>query len=298
MMKGLDLDRTVVVILAGGGGTRLWPLSTDLHPKQLCSFSRDGRTMIQKTFERIRTLVPEERIYIATGKDLAEKIKQQLPSVSSSNIIMEPARKDTALAIGFSALLLEEKYPDATMVVLTADHEIEEVDKFLSSIKKAIKAAQNGPYLVTIGIKPSEPSTEYGYIKTDASIAQDTDIFKGIEFKEKPDRKTAEEFLQADTYFWNSGMFIWKINNILKAIQRYMPQLHTGLQKIKNSLHASQRDGVVKEVFEQLEKISIDHGLMQKVKIGDEVKILVVKGDFTWADLGNWKAIQKWFLGR
>ncbi len=298
MTKEPDLDRAVAVILAGGGGTRLWPLSTELRPKQLCSFSRDGRTMIQKTFERIRALVPEERIYVATGKDLAEKIKQQLPGLSSSNIIIEPARKDTALAIGFSALVLEEKYPDATMVVLTADHEITEVDKFLNSLKKAIKAAQNGPYLVAIGIKPSEPSTEYGYIKTGEGIVQDTDIFEGIEFKEKPDRNSAEKFLQANTYFWNSGMFIWKIENIFKAIQRYMPQLHTGLERIRNSLRASERDEVIREVFEQLEKISIDHGLMQKVKRGEEVQILVVKGDFAWADLGNWKTVRKWYLGR
>ncbi|MBN3039031.1 MAG: mannose-1-phosphate guanylyltransferase [Candidatus Omnitrophica bacterium] len=291
MMTDNLFEKVIVVVLAGGGGRRLWPISTDANPKPLCSFSQDGKTMLQKALDRTQKIVSADKIFISTNGEVAEKIMAKIPGIGAENVITEPATKDTAAAIGLCAIMLGQRQPDAIMVVLTADHVIPEESKFLDKIKEAVCVAQSGPYLVTLGITPTRASSEYGYIKTGPKLPIGEATLEGLNFEEKPNEQTALGFLKEGTYLWNSGMFIWQIDTILAAIKKYMPELHAGLEEIKEALHSAQSTQVINKVFGGLDKVSIDHGLMQKIKPGGELRIAVIKADFDWSDLGNWNAM-------
>ncbi|MFH1045884.1 MAG: mannose-1-phosphate guanylyltransferase [Candidatus Omnitrophota bacterium] len=286
----MPTQKVIAVILAGGGGTRLWPISTEALPKPVCSFSPDGLTMVQKTVERIRPLIPRERIFFITTRAVAAKIKLQLPDIPEGNYIFEPMTKDTAAAIGYAASVLQRRYPQAVMVVLPADHEISRERLFRQKLSAAIRLARTGPYLVTLGITPRGPSVEYGYIRTGKRLSVRGARW-ALEFKEKPNLKTARQFLKQGKYLWNSGMFVWEINTLRQAIAMYMPHLAKGLAEIESSWHLRKREKIIKKVFSGLDKISLDFGLMQKVKIDHPIGVAVIKSDFGWNDLGNWNAL-------
>lgn len=281
----------MAVIMAGGKGERFWPRSRGIHPKQLLPIT-GRRTMIQETAKRISPLISSDDIFVVAGRELAGGIKKQLPELRRGNLILEPFGRNTAAAIGLAAIAIKKINKKAIMVVLAADHLIGEKRKFLRTIGVAAKVAKEGK-LVIIGIRPTRPETGYGYIESGEKlqipgVRKDAEIYTVKKFKEKPDEVKAKKYLQSGKYFWNSGMFIWKVESILGAIEEHMPKLYEGLKKISAARGVSHKKKIIKEVYKELEDISVDYGIMEKSK-----NIAVVKADFHWDDVGSWLSMER-----
>ncbi|MBI5097528.1 MAG: mannose-1-phosphate guanylyltransferase/mannose-6-phosphate isomerase [Nitrospirae bacterium] len=291
------MDNLYAVIMAGGSGTRFWPLSREAMPKQLLRID-GGETLIQQTIARVSPLVPTDRIYIVTNKNHAEPIRFQVPEIRKENYIIEPVAKNTAAAIGLAAIHINHHNPDGVMAVLAADHVIRHKDRFLDTLKDACGIARSG-YLVTIGIRPTRPETGYGYIeagekleirsqKSETEEADAPIAFRVLRFVEKPDIETARAYVEAGSYYWNSGMFVWRAGVILEEIGRHMVPLYKGLKKIESSFGKGTEESVTGEVFPKLESISIDYAVMEKSD-----KVVVVPADLGWNDVGSWTALDK-----
>jgi mannose-1-phosphate guanylyltransferase/mannose-6-phosphate isomerase len=282
------------VIMAGGSGTRFWPLSREKMPKQLLKIGGEDSLILQ-TVSRVLPLVRIEDILIVTNQALAESISYQLSSkfnrVWDGNFILEPEAKNTAPALGLAALHLERIDSDSIMVVLSADHSIRRTDNFLKLIKKAEEAARQD-CLVTLGIKPDRPETGYGYIKVATTInggwahTSDSGVYRIEKFVEKPNIQTAKEYLRSGHYFWNSGIFVWKVRTLLKEIEKHHPILHHGLTEIRMSIGTDKEVDVIKAVFEKLDSISIDYAVMEKTD-----RAVVIPADIGWSDVGIWTAL-------
>lgn len=278
------------VIMAGGSGTRFWPMSREKMPKQLLKIGGED-TLICETVNRVLPITRFEDIYIVTNPTLAETINYQLSSRFSTswdgNILLEPETKNTAPALGLAALYLERLSPESIMAVLSADHCIRQTESFLSLLRNAENiAAEN--YLITLGIKPDRPETGYGYIKAGAPLekAPGAGAFRVETFVEKPNLKRAETYIKQGGYFWNSGIFIWKTNVLLKAIEQYAPLLHNGLMKIRQSIGTDKETQVINRVFKELESVSIDYAVMEKTD-----RAVVIPADIGWSDVGSWAAL-------
>jgi len=293
-MKDVKLHM-YAVIMAGGSGTRFWPLSREKMPKQLLKIGGED-TLICETVSRVSPLIKFEDIFIVTNQSLADTINYQLTSKFDrswdGNFILEPEAKNTAPALGLAALHLERLDPESVMVVLSADHSIRKADEFLSLLRNADEAARQD-YLVTFGIKPDRPETGYGYIKagekitTEDSRGQGTgDIHKVETFVEKPDIETAKGYLKDGRYYWNSGIFVWKTKTLLSEIEKRQPSLYNGLLKIRNVIGTSQEADVIREVFKGLNSISIDYAVMEKT---DHAAVIIA--DIGWSDVGSWTAL-------
>ena len=280
------------VIMAGGSGTRFWPLSREKMPKQLLKIGGED-TLIQQTVDRVLPLIGQKNIFIVTNQDLAVDITTQLGARFGGsweqNFILEPAAKNTAPALGLSALHLNRIDPEGIMVVLSADHAIRNIDAFRDCIRTAEKAALRD-YLVTLGIKPTRPETGYGYIKSGEPCRDaGTDGVSRVErFVEKPDSTTAQGYLRSGQYYWNSGMFVWKVRTFLTEIERHMPSLHQGLLEIQKSIGSGRVPETVASVFSRLEPVSIDYGVMEKTD-----RAAVVPADIGWSDVGSWTALEE-----
>lgn len=262
---------TYAVIMAGGMGERFWPKSRKKQPKQLLSIV-SRRSMIQETVDRVKALVPEERILIITNKVQAPLVKKQLPDIPRKNIIPEPLSKNTAPCIALAAKIIQERGGrDTLMVVLPSDHVIKDASRFCRIIKTAVKMAKEGKVLVTLGIKPHFPHTGYGYIKLGRPL-QDK-YYKVARFTEKPDLKTAKQYIRNGKYLWNSGIFIWRTDAILEEIEKYIPRV---LKKLNN--------------YSKVPSVSIDYGVMEKT-----TRAVVAEADFPWDDVGNWAALEAYF---
>ncbi|GAB4290506.1 MAG: mannose-1-phosphate guanylyltransferase [Ignavibacteriaceae bacterium] len=272
------------VIMAGGIGSRFWPRSKEKTPKQLLNIF-GNKTMIQETVERLEGLVEKDNIYIITNKIQKPEIINQLPDIRVSNIVEEPFGRNTAACIGLASVLIGSKSSDAVMIVLPADHRIVEKDLFHNTVKNAVDFAYKSRGLVTIGIVPSRPETGYGYIQINESPVEDG-IYKVQTFAEKPDYSTAVRFLESGDFFWNSGMFIWRVDAILDEIKIHMPELSDGLDVLKKELYSTNFDEILIKVYGQLRKISIDYGIMEKSN-----KVYLTKGNFTWSDVGSWEEV-------
>jgi mannose-1-phosphate guanylyltransferase len=276
----------IALIMAGGVGTRFWPLSTAQKPKQFL-YILGNRSMIQQTVDRILPIVSYEHIYVVTNKNQVGLVKEHLPQLPGENIIAEPVGRNTAPCIGLSAMLLREKYrKEETMLVLPADHYIGKQNEFLKAIVTASEFAKNHHFLVTFGIKPTFPATGYGYIESDSQIhSNGFHIHKVKTFREKPDYRTASAFLAKGNFYWNSGMFLWRLDTIIDAIKRLMPDLYTNLQETCNAW--KKKDGIrVREIYTQLPKVPIDIGVMEKAD-----NVAVVPLDIAWNDIGSWQAV-------
>jgi len=275
------------VIMAGGRGTRFWPRSREAKPKHLLDIV-SNRTIIQETVDRIKPLIPPENILIVTGKKHARELIRQLPEIPAKNIIIEPMGKNTAACIGLAALHIQKRVADAVMVVLPSDHAIGNPREYLVVINAAAEVAGKEVGLVTIGIKPAGPETGFGYLEAGDSLKRVSgkEIFRVKSIREKPDLAKARKFVQSGKFYWNSGMFIWKASAILKEIERYLPDLHTGLMKIKDVLGTSKEVSTVPRVYQGLASISIDYGVMEKAD-----NVLMIPGDFGWSDVGSWDAL-------
>jgi len=277
------------VIMAGGSGTRFWPWSRKKTPKQLLKITGQ-ETMITQTVNRIIGEISSENIYVVTTATLAESMKEELSQIPAKNIISEPFGRNTAACIGLAATIISKRDSSAIMAVMTADHIIEPPDLFLKSLKCAEELATEKNTLITFGIKPAEPSVNYGYVQRDEVLIK-IDGFPVYDvkcFTEKPDRITAESFLKSGEYYWNSGMFVWSVNTILENIDTLMPDLSQGLEKIGKSLETPDESSVICQEYEKFDNISIDYGIMEKAS-----NVKIIEAAFTWDDVGSWLAVER-----
>lgn len=279
--------KVTALIMAGGKGERFWPRSRKNNPKQFLCLTDDGKTMIQKTVERISPLVAAEDIYIATNESYRELVKSQLPQLPEENILCEPVGRNTAPCIGLGAVHIRKKNDDAVMLVLPSDHLIKYEDMYLDVLKAAVNVASDGENLVTLGITPNAPETGYGYIKFNPSEIKGRANLVD-RFVEKPDLATAKSYVESGEYMWNSGMFVWKISTILGSMQKHLPDLYDGLLKIEASIGTDSEKKVLADVFETAKSESIDYGILEK-----EQNIYVIPGNFGWDDVGSWLSVER-----
>ncbi len=272
------------VIMAGGIGARFWPRSKKKSPKQLLKIVGEN-TMIQETFKRINGLVPKENILIVTNETQKPGIMEQLPEIPVENIIVEPFGRNTAACIGLASMIIQKRSPDAVTFVMPADHIIKDNEKFLETLETAAKFSSEKNALVTIGIQPTRPETGYGYVQIDEDSGKNN-VYKVLTFAEKPNYATAVNFIKSGDFFWNSGMFIWKIDTILDEMSKLMPDLYEGLVKIREQLDTPDFANKLNDIYGHLKSISIDYGIMEKSD-----KVFLVKGLFSWSDVGSWEAV-------
>jgi len=273
------------VIMAGGGGTRFWPLSRINKPKQILNISGND-VLINETIKRYEKIIPYENTFIVTIESQKKILEEVLlADVPKRNILVEPVARNTAPCILYAAMNIYIKYGDAVMCVFPSDHYITNVERFRFILCNALKLAMNTGKLVTIGIKPTFPSTGYGYIKF-AQKTDHTDFFEVLEFIEKPDFKHAKMYFDSGSYLWNSGIFVWKVSVILENFRRFLPRLYEHAEILLKYIGTQQEKEVLNKVYPQLQNISIDHGILERSN-----EIIVLPGDFGWNDVGSWDTL-------
>ncbi len=279
------------VLMAGGVGTRFWPMSRKACPKQLLNFNSDTKSMLQKTYDRIKPLTTDENILVVTSAELKKTIEKQLPHVPKENIIGEPEGKNTAPCIGLAATVIERKASENDiMVILPADHLVSNVANFRKTLRVGVAYAKESDSLVTLGIQPTYPETGYGYIQVDKKFTtrQEKDIYKVRTFAEKPNLETAERFIKSGDFFWNSGMFIWSVKAIMREINEHLPELGEDLKLVGRYVGKPKFRKALSDMYSRTKSVSIDYGIMEVAK-----NVFVIKSDFQWNDLGSWEAVYK-----
>jgi len=276
--------RSYGVIMAGGGGTRFWPLSRRQKPKQFLNLSGKD-IMVNETFDRLKGLINPKDVFVVTGEKYGDMTFDSMKGrVSKDHILREPAARNTAACIGYAAMEIVTKYEDGVMCVLASDHFIKDEDTYRSVMNKAIKIAEETEGLVTIGIKPTFPSTGYGYIKS--SPIEGASYNRVEEFVEKPDRDTAIAYLKDGGFAWNSGMFVWKASVILKYFEKLLPDIYECLLKIKEAMNTLEESKVIEEIYPTIPKISVDYGIMERAD-----NVYMLEGDFGWNDIGSFDTL-------
>lgn len=278
------------VIMAGGKGERFWPKSRTNLPKQFLNIS-GNKSMIQQTIARLEKLIDIRQIFVVTNELYAELIHAQIPHLPFENIIIEPVGRNTAPCVGVASLIIEEKFPDSTMVVLPSDHIVENEERFVSILITAAKVCEErSDALVTLGITPNYPETGYGYIEsTDRKlVVNQMDVLEVNQFVEKPDINKAKQYLAAGNYYWNSGIFIWKTATIRRYIKEFMPEMHDILETMKSAFRSHDKNEIIKMEFHRMPDQSIDYGIMEKVN-----NIYVIPCIFGWDDVGSWTALER-----
>lgn len=278
---------TYAVIMAGGGGTRLWPLSRQTRPKQMLRLFGE-RTLFQIAVDRLEGVFPPERILVVTVADQAPALQVQCPQIPVENYLLEPAPRGTASVVGLAAVVLARRDPQAVMAVLTSDHFIEDEARFRKCLTAAMQVARDR-FLVTLGITPTHPATGYGYIQMGSRLGsyQGWEAHHVVRFKEKPDQDTAQRLLAQGDHVWNSGMFFWQVDCILEEFERQMPALYQGLQKIREAWDTPRADEVLQTVWMSLEPQTIDFGIMENAQ---KVAVIPAEG-LGWSDVGSWDAL-------
>jgi mannose-1-phosphate guanylyltransferase len=283
------VTKRYAVIMAGGSGTRLWPMSRSCQPKQLLKLTADGKSLLQTSVRRLRGLFNDEDIYIITAADHVSAIHREIPELPVENLIGEPVGRDTANAIGLSAAILAARSPDSLMGVFTADQLIEPVEQFQLAVKTAFDHIEHHPEnLATFGIKPTWPHSGLGYILRGRSIGDSAiPTYQVLAFKEKPDPATARLYVDSGEYYWNSGMFVWKVSTILDHLKHHLPENAEKLIDLGRQFGRDDWTQTVADIYPLLKKISIDFAVMEKAK-----EVLVVELDCRWADIGSWPELQ------
>ena len=273
------------VIMAGGAGLRLWPLSRASRPKQLLKLAQ-GKSLLRLAYGRVAGLLDAESIYVITGAEHLDLVAEELPELPAANLFGEPVGRDTANAVGLAAAILSHRHGQATMGVFTADHVITPTNRFAATVTRAFDLAdRHADALVTMGIVPTRPEIGYGYVQRGPALADG--VFEVLRFAEKPDLATAEQYLAAGDYYWNSGMFTWRVDTILDQLKQHLPETHTGVTEIAADWDTPRRGAKLEAVYPHLPKISIDFAVMEKAP-----RVLVLEMDCKWVDLGSWAALE------
>ncbi len=277
------------VIMAGGIGSRFWPLSRTSMPKQFLDILGVGKTLLQQTFDRFKKICPVENIFIVTNLKYTELVQEQLPEITPEQILGEPIRRNTAPCIAYANSKILKRNPNARVIVSPSDHLILNEEEFLRVAKKSLDFVEKNTALVTLGIKPSRPETNYGYIQIEQETTKfdpDGEIVKAKIFTEKPPLKLAKIFLKSGDFFWNSGMFIWKLEDILNAFDEHLPDISNLFSEGMKYLDTDKEEAFIKKQFPACNNISIDYGIMEK-----DQKVFVLCSDFGWSDLGTWGSL-------
>ena len=277
------------IIMAGGIGSRFWPMSRQSRPKQFIDILGIGKTFLQMTYERYAQIVPAENILIVTAERYRGLVKEQLPSMPDENILLEPYKRNTAPCVAYATYKLYKKNPKATVIVAPADHLIIGDIQFNDTMRAALKAAEHSDRLFTIGIEPTRPETNYGYIQINKAFSEKVDTHSSFQvktFTEKPNAELAKVFLETGEFFWNSGMFIWSLSSIKTEMERCLPEVTTLFRGGEEYYYTEGEESFIRRVYEDCPAISIDYGVMEKTQ-----KAWVFLSDFGWTDLGTWESV-------
>jgi mannose-1-phosphate guanylyltransferase len=282
------------VIMAGGSGTRLWPLSRAARPKQLLDVVAGGdgaaHSLLVEAFTRLRAVLPPGQIWVCTAARYGDEVRSALPGLGADRLILEPVPRDTANAVGLAAALVADVDPDAELAVVSADHVIRPVERFADSLRTAYEVLAVRPQaLVTLGVTPTSPATGFGYVQKGAPV-EVGGVSEAASFREKPDQATAERYLASGEYLWNSGMFVWRARTVLDALREHLPESAAGLARIVAAPPGPARDAVLAEVFPTLPKISVDYAVLEPAAT-EPGRVLVVDLEVDWLDVGSWPAL-------
>lgn len=276
------------VILAGGRGERFWPLSRGEHPKQLLTLTSDKKTMIEETIDRLKDFIPKDKTMVVTGQHLKEKILKAVPYLSYQNLLLEPQGRNTCLAVGLTAIHILKEDSDGVMVILSSDHMITPTERLVSILKAGAQVAGGGNHLITIGVVPTRAETAYGYIELGEELKTVSGFsFSRVkQFKEKPSPVKAQEYYLDRQHLWNSGMFIWRADSILEAIEKHIPETYEYLSEYNRNIGTSNEYDARCELYRNCTNISIDFAVLEKAS-----NVLTVRGDIKWDDIGSWLAM-------
>lgn len=277
-----------LVIMAGGVGSRFWPMSTAERPKQFIDVLGVGRTLLQLTFDRFEGIVNPENVWVVTNQNYTELVKEQLPDVPAGNILSEPCRRNTAPCIAYVSWRIKNSDAKANIVVAPSDHIVTNVAEFKRVVKMCMKFTAETDSIVTLGMRPTRPETGYGYIEADLSApsARNKEIFRVEKFREKPELETAIKYIQQNNFYWNAGIFIWSAATIINAFRLYQPSIAKVFDRIREKLGTPEEQEIINTVYPDCENISVDYAIMEKA---DE--IFVCPADFGWSDLGTWGSL-------
>jgi len=270
--------------MAGGIGSRFWPMSRQNFPKQFLDILNKGETLIQSTFKRFLSFIPKENIYIVTSSEYVEIVKKQLPDVLEENILGEPSRKNTAPCIAYISFKLQQKNPDASLIVAPSDHLILNEKDFAKVCLEALNFVNKHNAFITLGIKPSSPNTGYGYIQHDQQSVSDN-VYKVKTFTEKPNTELAKTFLTSGDFLWNAGIFVWRVKNIIRAFEKFLPEIYDVFVADKDKFNTPEEKKALEHIYPLCTNISIDFGIMEKAD-----NVYVIPSSFGWSDLGTWNS--------
>lgn len=281
---------THLVIMAGGVGSRFWPMSTAEKPKQFIDVLGVGKTLIQLTVERFGNLVSPENVWVVTNQNYAETVRQQLPDIPEGNVLCEPCRRNTAPCIAYVCWRIKSRDPKANIVVTPSDHIVMDKQEFQKVIGECIKFTADTDAIVTLGMKPTRPETGYGYIQASlsASSLRNKGIVRVDSFREKPDLETAKTYISQNNYFWNAGIFVWNVNTIVNAFRIYQPAMAKIFESIFDVYGTPEEQETINRVFPECENISVDYAIMEKAE-----EIFVYPANFGWSDLGSWGSLHQ-----
>ncbi len=283
----MTVSNTYCVIMAGGIGSRFWPMSRTDHPKQFLDFLGLGRTLLQLTYDRFLGICPPENILVVTNDRYAGLVKEQLPGLADDRILREPSRRNTAPCVAYASQVIARLDPNASMIVAPSDHLVLNEEAFLETLRLALRQAEAGDHLVTLGIMPSRPDTGYGYIQFGEEKGTAHPRVKRVRtFTEKPDHGTALRFIESGDFLWNAGIFVWSAAAINKAFKRHLPEMAARFEAGARHYGTAAEAGFIAEVYAEVENVSIDYGVMEKAD-----NVFTVVGDFGWSDLGTWGSL-------
>ncbi len=273
------------VIMAGGVGSRFWPISRTQHPKQFIDILGTGKTLIQQTYERFLKIVPAENIYIATNDNYSDLVKQQLPGITDQQILGEPIMRNTAPCIAYASHKIKQLNPNACIVVSPSDHLVLDTEKYVKDIQLSLETASRNDCLITLGIKPLRPDTGYGYIQYSPQVLEEK-FHKVKTFTEKPNAELARTFIQSGDFLWNAGIFVWSVSSILNAFDQYLPDVNNIFTEGESKFNTEAEEPFIQNAYYQCTNISIDYGIMEKAK-----NVYVLPTEFGWSDLGTWASV-------
>lgn len=277
-----------LVIMAGGIGSRFWPMSTTEKPKQFVDVLGCGKTLIQLTTERFEGIVPKENVWVVTSANYIDMVREQLPEIPVGNILSEPCRRNTAPCIAYVSWRIKSKFPKANIVVSPSDHIVLDVREFQRVIKSAFSFVSDSDAIVTLGMKPTRPETGYGYIQADLSMActRNKEIYRVDQFREKPNLEIAKQYIAQNNFFWNAGIFVWNVNTIANAFRIYAPKISAIFERLLPYYGTEKEQFMINEWFPQCESISVDYAIMENAE-----EIYCFPASFGWSDLGTWGSL-------